>query len=125
MKLRQQISEKEALISRSQKFNPITSCSLTLWGDHFNIHTMTVETAILVRTYLNALINSANELGVSPKINGYVLSSWMTDVEAKLDNLLVASERTKLRNMKAQLEALLSKEKQTELLIDDIESALK
>jgi hypothetical protein len=127
MALREAIEEKKALLAKSKKFTPVTSCSLQLFGTRYNIHALDVGTAVHVLTVLNTMRLGYEDLGVedSLMIDGYSIYDYIVDVRNKLDNLRVSTETTKLRAFEATLNKLLSAEAQTELAIDEIEKLLK
>ena len=57
-------------------------------------------------------------------INGYNIGDWMCDILAKIDIISYKEEEQKLKTMESKLVELLSKEKKTELAIDEIEKML-
>jgi plasmid maintenance system killer protein len=57
-------------------------------------------------------------------INRYNIRDWMSDILVKIDIISYKEEEQKLKTMESKLVELLSKEKKTELAIDEIEKML-
>ena len=125
--LRQKIEEKKKSLGKAVRFNPITNCSIELYGTRHNLHTLGKNDLQLLLVHLNALEMSAGDLEIdtdSLSMNGYTLSAWIEDVKSKLDYLNHKAENDRLQKMEEQLARLLSQEKQTELAIEEIASSL-
>jgi hypothetical protein len=127
LELKKQIAEKKKKIGKSQKFVPITNCSIELDGIRNNIQVLGKEQIISLLVKLNALATSAKELGLLDeyKISGFNIMDWITDLKSKLDLISRKDEEQKLKMMEAKLDQLLSNEKKVELEIDEIASMLK
>lgn len=125
MNLRKQIEAKEKELKGSRPFQPVTNCSLSMFGQRWNLHTIGLEQAEYILVLLNTFHMSAEDLGLSAvRIEGYTIDEWMQDVNNKMADVVTKQERAKLSNMYTKLETLLSAEKQTELAIDEIEGLL-
>jgi hypothetical protein len=125
--LKKQIEEKKKLLVKSQKFTPITNCSIEIDGVRSNIQVLSKEQLVGLLVRLNAYKTSAKELGV---LENYIISSfnvedWITDLKSKLEFTNRKDEEAKLKAMETKLDYLLSNEKKVELEIDEIESMLK
>lgn len=125
--LKKQIEDKKKKLAKSQKFNPVTNCSIVLDGVHHNLHTFSKEQAIGLLVKLKAYALAAEDLDFlnDYKIGGYNVTDWIDDLKAKLDFLNRKEEEQKLKVMEGKLDLLLSNEKKVELEIDEIEALLK
>ncbi|MGG1440867.1 hypothetical protein ABE354_02180 [Brevibacillus laterosporus] len=126
LELKKQIEEKKKKVGMSQKFTPVTNCSIELDGARYNIQVLQKEQIILLVVKLNAYALAAKELGLlgDYNISGFNVMDWLTDLKAKLDFVNRKEEEGKLKMMEAKLDQLLSNEKKVELEIDEIESML-
>jgi len=125
MELKKQIEEKKNKVSKSQKFSPITNCSIEVDGVRHNIQVLTKEQLIALMVKLNAYAMSAKDLEVEYVVSGFNASDWIQDIKSKLDYVSRKEEESKLRIMEAKLDQLLSNEKKVELELDEIASFLK
>ncbi|ATF13519.1 hypothetical protein A616_16505 [Brevibacillus brevis X23] len=126
LELKKQIEDKKKKLTKSQKFTPVTNCSIELDGVRFNINVLQKEQLInlLVKLKANAIAAEELELLNDYKISGYGVADWIDDLKAKLDNLSRKEEEQKLKAMEAKLDQLLSNEKKVELELGEIESML-
>ena len=76
---------------------------------------------------LNMYVISANDLKVNiPNICGYPIELWIfLDIRSKLEILKQRKEENKLKENERLLEKLLSEDKKTELILDEISEMLK
>ena len=125
MELKKQIEEKKNKVSKSQRFTPITNCSIEVDGIRYNIQVLTKEQLITLMVKLNAYAMSAKDLEVEYIVSGFEVSDWIQDIKSKLDYVSGKEEENKLRIMEAKLDQLLSNEKKVELELDEIASFLK
>jgi len=125
MELKKQIEEKKNKVSKSQRFTPITNCSIEVDGIRYNIQVLTKEQLITLMVKLNAYAMSAKDLEVEYIVSGFEVSDWIQDIKSKLDYVSRKEEENKLRIMEAKLDQLLSNEKKVELELDEIASFLK
>jgi hypothetical protein len=127
MELKQQIEVKRDKLAKSQKFVPITNCSLELDGVRHSIQVLNKEQLISAMVRLNSYVLSAKDLGVLEDytISGYHVQDWVTDLRAKLDVVSRKEEESKLKAMEAKLTQYLSNEKKISLELDGIEAELK
>jgi hypothetical protein len=127
IKLKQQIEEKRNKLGNLKRFTPITNCILELDGITTNIQILPKEKLALLLVKLNLYKMSMENLNMSLDeiiINGYNIGDWMSDILAKIDIISYKEEEQKLKTMESKLVELLSKEKKTELAIDEIEKML-
>lgn len=125
LELKAQIAIKKEKISKSQRFMPITNCSLDLGGAKYNLNTQTAEQLTFLLVRLNMYQMSAENLKIENfVISNYPATDWMEDIQNKLNVLSRKEEERKLKEMEAALDKLLSKEKKTELDIDNIAAQL-
>lgn len=127
IKLKQQIEDKRTKLGNLKRFTPITNCILELDGITTNIQILPKEKLALLLIKLNLFKMSMENLNMSLDeiiINGYNIGDWMCDILAKIDIISYKEEEQKLKTMESKLVELLSKEKKTELAIDEIEKML-
>jgi len=120
MELKKQIEDKKSLINKSQKFSPITNCSVEIDGERSNLQVLTKDKLISLLVKLNSYAISAKDLEVDFVISGYHVADWITDIKSKLDFVSRKEEENKLKVMESKLHQLLSNEKKVELEIDEI-----
>jgi hypothetical protein len=125
--LKKQIADKKAALKATERFTPVTNCSIELDGVRSNIQVLTKEQLVFMMVRLNSYLLSAKDLGLVNdfSISGYSIESWLTDLKARLMNLNRQVEENRLKALEAKLHALLSNEKQIELEIDSIAQLLK
>ena len=127
IKLKQQIEGKRKSLAKAKRFTPITNCILELDGITTNIQILSKEKLALLLVKLNLYKMSIENLNMSLDeiiINGYNIGDWIRDILAKIDIISYKEEEQKLKTMESKLVELLSKEKKTELAIDEIEKML-
>ena len=120
MVLKKQIEEKKIKLGKSQKFTPITNCSIELDGVRTNIQVLNKEQLTYLLVKLNSYALSAKSLEIDFVISGYHVADWITDIKSKLDFVSRKEEENKLKVMESKLHELLSNEKKVELEIDEI-----
>lgn len=126
MKLKEQINEKKATLSKFTKHSPVTNLMLNFENQNINLNALEKDKATLLLVKLNVLLISAKDLELEneTKLSGFLISDWVTDLRGKLKELKNREERIMLDKMEKKLETMLSDEKQVELEIDSIESML-
>lgn len=125
MDLKKQIEEKKAKLIKSQRFTPITNCSIEVEGVRHNIQVLTKEQLITLMVKINSYAMSAKDLGLdSYNISGFDVVEWIQDIKSKLDFVSRKEEENKLKMMESKLHQLLSNEKKVELEIDEIMKSL-
>ena len=128
MELKKQIEDKKVKLGKSQKFMPITNCSIEIdGGTRININVLGRDQIISLLVKLNSYAISARELELlnDYKISGYNVMEWIQDLKSKLEFLSRKDEENNLKLMESKLDLLLSSEKKVQLEIDEIESMLK
>jgi hypothetical protein len=126
LELKRQIDAKKAALKRVEKFVPITNCSLQLInnGVRFNLHALNLESLTEMLVHLNTYRMSSADLGINMRICGYALQDWIDDIKSKMLVLDRQGEESRLKALEAKLTDLLSAEKKTELLIEEISGTL-
>lgn len=124
--LKQRIEVKKKEIGQIRRFSPLTSCSIELDGTRYNLHSADRSSLILLLCKLHNLDTASEELGYSEQcvICGFPTSSWISDIQEKLEIMAQKSELEKLKAMEVQLNKLLSDDKKTELEIGNIAAML-
>lgn len=130
IELQKLIAERESAIPKV-KFDPVTSCILELDGVKYNLNVADINTLIFLYCKLESLNTAYNNIEQRNssipilKISGFELGEWICDVSCKINDLLRKAEKEKLKNYKNQLEKLLSEDKKTELMLDEIMAEFK
>lgn len=124
--LKQRIEVKKKEIGQTRRFSPLTSCSIEMDGARYNLHSADRSALILLLCKLHNLDTAAEKLGYSEQcmISGFSTSSWISDIQEKLEIMAQKGELEKLKAMEANLDKLLSDDKKTELEISNIATAL-
>lgn len=121
-----QIEAKEkALIKPVVQFR--TNCSLELFGCKKNLNVCRIDELILIKVQLNTMVLSAKDMGITAdevKIGGYSMTDWISDVDAKIEMAKYNEAKTKLTQMKTNLNKLLSEDRRTEIALDAVEETL-
>jgi predicted RNase H-like nuclease (RuvC/YqgF family) len=127
LQLKKQIEEKKKSIKATERFQPVTNCSLELDGIRSNIQVLTKEQLVSLLVKLNSYKKSADELGMLSEyiISGYSIDDWISDVKSKYMNLNRKEEQENLRQKEMRLMQLLSGDKKIELELDEIANSLK
>jgi hypothetical protein len=125
MELKKQIEEKKAKLIKSQKFSPITNCSIEVDNARYNLQVLNKEQLTTLMVKLNAYAISVKDLKLDGFIiSGFDVSDWLIDIKSKLDFVSRKEEENKLKMMESKLHQLLSNEKKVELEIDEIMKSL-
>jgi hypothetical protein len=124
--LKKQIAQKKSALKVSERFSPITNCSIELDGIRSNIQVLTKDQLVTLLVKLNSYKMSAKELGILADyfISGFCVEDWIKDVQAKLMNVNRKVEEFRLKTLEDKLDNLLSNEKKVELELDEIASSL-
>lgn len=126
LELKKRIEKKKEDLGATQRFAPVTSCSLELDGVRYNLHAASREQLILLACKLQALYMAADEIGYADEcvISGFHVREWGSDIKARLAILDRKKTESDLAAMEAQLDKLLSVDKKTELELAAIEALL-
>ena len=127
LELKKQIDEKKKLLAdKNTRFVPETNCVLTMNKNSTNINVCSDEELKLLLISLNAYLMSAKDLGMNDfEISGYSVTSWIKDIKNKLEISGLKKQQSDLKTMEQKLDKLLSDDKKTELVLDDIAALLK
>lgn len=127
LELKKQIEVKKEKLSKSQKFTPVTNCSIEIDGVRHNIQVLQKEQVLNLLIKLNAYVLSAKDLGVldSFSVSGYHVQDWITDLKSKFEIMNRKEEEQKLKTMETKLDKLLSDDKKVELELDEIAELLR
>ena len=126
LKLKKDIEEKKKLIKSSERFTPVTNCSLVLDNERYNLNVLGKDQIIPLMVKLNAYAKSAEDLGVSDDLEygGFKVEQWMTDLKARWAIINRTNEEARLKALENKLHNLLSLEKKVELEIADIAASI-
>lgn len=120
--LKKQVADKKAALENVKKFVPATNCNLQLDnGDRINLYINDSAALTTALVKLNALRLSAEDLGILDfEFSGFKVQDWVNDISSRLLIINKQKEETKLKAQEALLTSLLSADKKTELLLDEI-----
>jgi len=122
--LKKKIEEEKKALNEKTKFQPVTTCIIDLLGNKINLRTLSVSELQIVLTAVNALLKSADELGIDPDISGFDLEDWRYDITGILKQKEISDRKTVINKLEAKLQSMLSDEKKTELEIEEIAKML-
>lgn len=128
MQLKELAAKKEEWIkeqSKIVKFEPVTNCSIDLDGKRYNLNVLNKEDLTMLMIKINMYAMSASNLGINLEISGYPTSDWMKDINSKLKVIECREKLQKVREKSDELDSLISKEKRTEMKLDDIAAFLE
>jgi hypothetical protein len=126
LSLKKQVEDKKKSLKATEKFCPITNCSIEIDGIRTNIQVLNKDQIITLMVKLNAYRLSAKDLGVLNEYNisSYSIDDWITDLKAKLMNIDRKNEEYRLKALESKLHSLLSNDKKVELEIDELEKSI-
>lgn len=124
--LKKQIEAKKEELGKPARFAPVTSCSLELDGQRYNLHACNKEQLIFLACKLEALHMAAERIGYAGQctVSGFLTSEWAYDIQNKLVSIGWKDMEANLKEMEAKLDKLLSEDKKTELELAAIEAML-
>ena len=126
LELKKQIeTKKKELASKKKKFSPKTNCVIELDGIRHNLNVLQSDVLKLLLIKLNSYVMSAKNLEIEvPEISGYSIELWISDIKNKLEYYEIKKKEKELGENEKLLEQLLSEDKKTELMIDEIAALL-
>ncbi|AOZ62491.1 hypothetical protein [Bacillus phage Tomato] len=103
-----------------------TPCSLTLYGEKLNFHTLSVDKLREVQVQLNMHKLSAKDLGVeySYKFAGFPIMDWMQDIATIINKHNLKKEREELEAGSKEIDGMLSEEMKADRKLGDIAAKL-
>ena len=121
LELKRKIVEKKKELKSSERFVPLTNCSIELDGVRSNIQVLSKEQLTLLLLKLATYKLAMKELLLeSFNISGFEVNDWIVDIKAKLAILNRKEEEQKLRQMEEKLHNLLSNDTKVELELQQI-----
>ena len=126
LKLKRDIETKKKLIKSSERFTPVTNCSLVLDNERYNLNVLGKDQIIPLMVKLNSCAMSADALGLSAELqySGFSVEDWMTDLNARWAIINRTNEEVRLKALESKLHNLLSIDKKVELEIADIAASI-
>ena len=103
-------------IKKVQKFSPDTNCCLELWGITYNLN---VVNDINDLDHINAILHSLLAYK-DYKYMGYLISTWISDIKAKIDYITVQAEKNRLTILENKLHDLLSTDAKVNIELKDL-----
>jgi len=127
LQLKSKIDEKKALLKATERFTPVTNCSLELDGQRYNLNVISKEQIVYLMVKLNSLLMSAAKLNLQNEfqISGFSLADWMQDLTSRMAIVNRKAEQDKLRLLEEKLESRLSSDKKIELELAEISKLLQ
>jgi len=131
MQLREVVAKKKEELKKYKRFNPITTCRLSIEDKDYNLHTLTLASASYLLVKLSLMKDKKDQLkekgiiSVNITFSGYEIEYWIEDVIAVIQDLEFRNKKKELRAIESRLEDLLSEDKKTELETDKLEDMLK
>jgi hypothetical protein len=120
--LKKEIETKKKLISKIDKFNPLTNCMLTLFGQSINLHTRTKEELLLLKAQLKSWRQQVSDEPLM--LGSFIIDDYIEDISTKYNILNLSTEKTRLTNLEKQLHNLLSIDKKVELELENLKSQI-
>lgn len=121
LELKRKIAEKKKELKSSERFVPLTNCSIELDGVRSNIQVLTKEQLTMLLLKLTTYKLAMKEMTLeSFNISGFEIDDWIFDVKSKLATLTRKEEEQKLRQMEQKLHNLLSNDTKVELELQQI-----
>lgn len=120
------IKEKE-LNDKQFIFKPKTTCILYYDGEEYNLHTLSWNEGKIILCKLIMLRDTYEKCQFkdSLMLGKFDINDWIDDIVNTLRNIEIRTEEQKLNSYKNKLDKLLSEDKRTELLLQEIEDDLK
>jgi len=103
-----------------------TPCSLTLYGEKLNFHTLSVDKLREVQVQLNMHHISAKDLKVqyTYKFAGFPIMDWMQDIATIINKHNLKKEREELEAGSKEIDGMLSEEMKADRKLGDISAKL-
>lgn len=121
LELKRKIVEKKKELKSSERFVPLTNCSIELDGVRSNIQVLSKEQLTLLLLKLATYKLAMKEMLLENfNISGFEVNDWIADIKARLAILNRKEEEQKLRQMEQKLHNLLSVDTKVELEIQQI-----
>lgn len=124
LELKKQIDAKEALLKKTEKWAPTTNCNLTLDGQNTNIQALQIDQLGYLAARLKSYSDAAQGMGYMLRVGAYTAQEWIEDIRGKMLHMDRQNELNRLKIMKANMDELLSSEKKTELMLDNMAKEL-
>ena len=126
LELKNKIEDKRSNIKELKRFNHITNCILILRGESYNLNVQDKQQLINLLVELNSLYLSYKNLDIEDEylLNGFNLEDWISDIKQKIDIINIKAETKKLNDLETKLNNMLSKDKKTEMELNDIENMI-
>lgn len=121
LELKRKIVEKKKELKSSERFAPLTNCSIELDGVRSNIQVLSKEQLTMLLLRLTTYKLAMKEITLENfNISGFEIDDWIFDVKSKLATLTRKEEEQKLRQMEQKLHNLLSNDTKVELELQQI-----
>lgn len=125
LEIKKRIESKEKSLKENSKFVPVTNCLLDVLGKRYNLHSLNLDELKILLATLNMYKLSQDDLEIEElTFSGFSLSEWIQDVKSRLDVEQARRTKAELIGMRVKLDAMLSRDKKTELEIERIEGLL-
>lgn len=132
LELKEQIRIKKAELSKIKKSSYLTNLTINIdipFSDKVwikNLNTLSEDELKSLLVYLSLFSKESELLCIwDIKVNGYVISDYISDIKSKLTELTTKQKMKQLKEMEDKLEKLLSEDKRKELEINELDNLLK
>lgn len=127
LELKQQLEEKKSKIKSVKRTVYKTNCSLTLFKQVYNLHTLSISDLALFLSMLTSWKREAESLNIIDNciISGYNVNEWISDIQSKYDEKSMMAELESLSAIEKRLGSMLSTDKKIELELENIAQLLK
>jgi len=132
LELKEQIKTKKEELSKVKKSSYLTNLTINIdipFSDKVwikNLNTLSEDELKSLLVYLSLFSKEAESLSIwDIKVNGYVISDYISDIKSKLTELTTKQKMKQLKEMEDKLEKLLSEDKRKELEINELDNLLK
>lgn len=127
LSLKKEVEEKKKALKASEKFSPITNCSLYIENKNYNLNVLDKEQICYLIGLLRGLKDNCEKELTSVKdfkLSGFYISEWISDLKAKYSNLDRKLEEERLKALEKRLHTLLSTDTKVSLELDEIKSQI-
>ena len=126
--LKKKIEQIKESLEAPSRFQPQTTCMITIDGERININTINnVKNLNYIIIKLNMFALAAADLNISIdefEIDGFTYNQWFEDLMHKKAILEYNAKIKELNTQEKKLEKLLSEDKKTELELEEIAKLL-
>ncbi len=126
LSLKKDIDNKEKLLSKVDKFSPITNCNLELENIRYNLNVLDKKQVqyLIIKLTIIKKVNGEIFPDDNIEFSGYKIDDWIADLHSKYNILNIKTEESRLKILKSKLHNLLSNDTKVELELNDLKSQI-